>query len=174
MFKERDPRHTPSFDWVLWVKWILATTLGWVAGWAISEFAVGLMVGLGQWVVLRKRMERSEWWVLVSGIGWAAGRGLVMAVFPPQNTVLIGGTLGIALGLAQWAVLRNHVVQAWWWIIVSALSWAVGLTGFFGASLVGAVAGAVTGLALEPLLRYSSSPPDAEMSPSNNWGNNTG
>jgi hypothetical protein len=162
MFRERDPRKTPSFDWVLWVKWILATTLGWVAGWAISEFAVGLVVGLAQWVALRKQIECSEWWVLASGIGWAAGRGLVVAVFPPQSTILIGGTLGAALGLAQWLILRRHVVQAWWWIVVSALSWAVGLTGFLGASLVGTVAGAVTGLALEPMLRYSTPPPDEQ------------
>ncbi len=163
MFRERRPQKAPPFDWGLWMRWILATTLGWVAGWAISEFAVGLIVGLGQWVVLRKRLAHAEWWVLASGISWAAARGLAEAVFAPQSVVLIGGTLGLALGLAQWLFLREHVVQAWWWIVVNTLSWAVGLTGFLGASLVGAVVGAVTGLALEPMLRYSAPPLDDEV-----------
>ncbi len=156
MFKERDPQ-APSFDWVLWIKWVLATTLGWIVGWAISEFAVGLTTGLAQWVVLRKQIEHSEWWVLASGIGWAAGRGFVTAVTPSQSTILVNAILGAALGLAQWLVLQRSVIQAWWWIIVSTLSWIVGLTGFLGATLIGSVVGAVTGLALEPLLRYSSS-----------------
>ncbi len=174
MVEEKRSQKTPPFDWVLWIKWVLATTMGWIVGWAISEFAVGLAVGLAQWVILRKQIEHSAWWILASGVGWAAGRGLVAVIIPSQSSILISAILGAALGLAQWLVLRHSVIQSWWWIIVSALGWIVGLTGFLGATLIGSVVGAVTGLALEPLLRYSSSPPDAEMSPSNNWGNNTG
>lgn len=160
MSEERTPRQRPDFDWALWVKWILATTLGWAVGLALGEsgqVAVGIPIGLAQWFVLRKRVERSELWVLASGVGWAAGYGLLVAFSPPQATVLAGGAIGATLGVAQWLVLRLHLVQSWWWIVVSALSWGVGLTGFLGAPLVGSIAGAVTGLALEPLLRYSSS-----------------
>jgi hypothetical protein len=162
MLREKRPQKTPSFDWLLWVQWVLVTTLGWAVGWIISEFAVGITVGLAQWVLLRKQIERSELWVLASGIGWAAGRGLVVAVLPPQATVLAGGIIGAALGLAQWLVLRNRIVRSWWWIIVSGLGWAVGLTALLGVPLVGSVAGAATGLALEPLLRYSSLRADEE------------
>jgi hypothetical protein len=156
MLREKRPQKTPSFDFILWVQWVLATTLGWAVGWIISEFAVGVTVGLAQWIVLRKRIEHPELWVLASGIGWAAGRGLVVAVLPSQATVLAGGIIGAALGLAQWLVLRQRVVKSWWWIIVSGLGWAVGLTAFLGVPLVGSIVGAATGLALEPLLRYSS------------------
>jgi hypothetical protein len=138
------------------VKWILATTLGWAVGWILSEFAVGLVVGLAQWIVLRKRIERSELWVLASGIGWAAGRGLVVALFPAEATVLAGGALGATLGLAQWLVLRGRVIQSWWWVVVSALSWGMALTGVLGATLVGSLAGVATGVAMEFLLRYTS------------------
>jgi len=156
MFEDRTRRKTPPFDWVLWVKWILATTVGWAVGWTLSEFAVGLTVGLAQWVVLRKQIEHSEWWILVSAVGWGAGRVLVDVTLAPQDVILVGGMLGAALGLAQWLVLRHHVIQSWWWIAMSALSWGVGLTAVLGETLVGAIVGAATGLALEPLLRYSS------------------
>jgi len=143
-------------DWALWVEWILATTVGWAIGFVLSEFVVGVAVGLAQWVVLRRRIERSGWWILVSGVGWAAGRGLASLLFPAQNTILIGAMIGAILGLAQWFALRDRVVQAWWWIVVSALSWGLALTGVLGATLVGSLAGAATGLALEPLLRHAS------------------
>jgi len=145
-----------AFDWALWMEWILATTVGWAIGFVLSEFVVGVAVGLAQWVVLRKRIERSGWWILVSGVGWAAGRGLASLLFPAQNTILIGAMIGAILGLAQWVVLRHRVVQSWWWIVVSALSWGLALTGVLGATLVGSLAGAATGLALEPLLRHAS------------------
>ncbi len=166
MSEERTPWHRPDFDWTLWVKWVLATTLGWAVGWALSgyltEFVIGLPVGLAQWMVLRNQIERAEWWILASALGWAAGRGLVAVVFAPQDLVLVGGTLGASLGLAQWLVLRPHLVRSWWWIVLSALSSAVGMTGVLGEPLVGSIVGAATGLALESLLRYSATEDDTE------------
>ncbi len=58
------------------------------------------------------------------------------------------------MGITQWLFLRRHLHQAGWWIVVSALGWTAGLTLLTGPLLVGAVAGAVTGIALELLLRY--------------------
>jgi len=166
MAEERTAWNTPDFDWTLWVQWILATTLGWAAGWALSgylsEFVIGLTVGLAQWVVLRNQIDRAAWWIPASALGWAAGRGLVEVIFAPQDVILVGVTLGASLGLAQWLVLRLYLVQSWWWIVLTALSSAVGLTGFLGEPLVGAIVGAATGLALEPLLRYSDSQQDEE------------
>jgi hypothetical protein len=128
----------------------------------LTEFVIGLTIGLAQWVVLRKQIEGAEWWILVSAFGWAAGRGLVAVAFAPQDLILVGGTLGASLGLAQWLVLRRHLSRSWWWIVLSALSSAVGMTGFLGEPLVGSIVGAATGLALEPLLRYSSIQHDEE------------
>ena len=58
------------------------------------------------------------------------------------------------MGTAQWLILRRWVHQAGWWIVVSTLGWAAGLSGFVGPFLVGAVVGAVTGIAMELLVRY--------------------
>jgi hypothetical protein len=46
-----------------------------------------------------------------------------------------------------------QVQRAGWWIVLSTLGWTVGLTGTLGSSWAGAVVGAVTGVALEFLMR---------------------
>jgi hypothetical protein len=51
-------------------------------------------------------------------------------------------------------VLRRQYRQAGWWIVVNPLAWTAGLTGLMGDLLVGVAVGAVTGIALELLLRY--------------------
>ncbi|MGD2145457.1 MAG: hypothetical protein PVH41_02045 [Anaerolineae bacterium] len=151
---EETPRRGFSFDWVLWVKWILACTLGWVIGWAfLPEFAVGALVGAAQWVVVRPLIRRDGWWVPASAAGWAVGRAIVLAVFPPGIEALAEAVIGASLGLAQWLVLRGQVHRAWWWIVLSTLGWTVGLMGTLGSSWAGAVAGATTGVALEFLMR---------------------
>jgi hypothetical protein len=33
---------------------------------------------------------------------------------------------GAALGIAQWVVLRGHIQQAGWWIVLSTGGWALG------------------------------------------------
>jgi len=156
MSAEESPQGRPSFDWLLWLKWVLASTLGWVAGVLLPVYgalAVGTMVGIAQWVVLRPRFKQAGWWILASALGWVLGQILVTAVLPIQNTFLQGAVLGGTLGIAQWLILRRWVHRAGWWIVLSAVGWSAGP--ILGASLVGAVAGAITGLALELFLRYA-------------------
>jgi hypothetical protein len=154
---EESPREQPSFDWLLWLKWVLASTLGWVAGVLLpitGTFAVGATVGIAQWVVLRPIFKGAGWWIPASALGWAIGQILIMAV-PIPNTFLQGAVLGGTLGIAQWLVLRRWVHRAGWWIVLSAVGWSAGPV--LGASLVGAVAGATTGFALELFVRYARS-----------------
>jgi hypothetical protein len=138
----------------------MVTTLGWVlAGVLPSEFALvatGLVIGVLQWVVLRQYLRQAGWWIVFSALGWTAGWGIIITLIPPQLGILTEPVLGAALGTTQWLFLRRHFYQAGWWIPVSTLGWTVGLTGLTGELLVGAVVGAVTGIALELLLRYPS------------------
>ena len=82
-----------SMGWVLWLQWVLASTLGWVVGGAITGYVypamearlgdiaamiagfcvLGVMVGGAQWFVLRRCMARTGWWVLASIAGTAIG-----------------------------------------------------------------------------------------------------
>ena len=162
MSSQEASQETRSFDWALWWQWVLVSTLGWLLGWTlVHQVVIGAVIGIAQWLVLRRLVSRAGWWILASTVGWAVGAAVVTLVFPPQPGVLAGAVLGAMTGLAQWFVLRRWVRQAGWWVLISALGWAIGLIGVLGASLAGAVVGAVTGIALELLLRHPH--PNLEM-----------
>lgn len=148
----------PSFDWALWLRWLAATTLGWLLGGVLlpklALVVAGFVIGVLQWVVLRQRLTQTGWWVLASAAGWAGGWAIAIVLVTPEFGFLTGTVLGAALGTTQWLFLRRHFHRAGWWIVVSALGWTAGLTLLSGPLLVGAVAGAVTGVALELFLRY--------------------
>jgi len=148
-------RKTASFNWTLWLKWILVSTLGWVIGWALTnQFIVGAVVGTVQWVVLRPLIREDGWWIAASAAGWAGSVALVTFLLRPGNPFVGPAIIGIGIGVVQWLVLRWQLQRAWWWIVLSTLGWGVGLMGVLGASLAGAAAGAVTGVGLELLLRH--------------------
>jgi hypothetical protein len=157
MFRPRDEKkqEAPSFDWVLWFKWILVSTLGWLTGFAFPDLlaaAIGVAMGILQWLVLRSLFQRAGWWVLASGAGWAVGFVAITYLLPEEIAVLQGIILGASIGVAQWIVLRQWVPRAYWWMPMSALGWAVGP--ILGALLVGGVVGAATGFTLELLVRH--------------------
>ena len=60
------------------------------------------MVGVLQWLVLRRRVTRAGWWVAASAAGWVAagpGVGLVAAVMGAALTANAGwAALGIMYG----------------------------------------------------------------------------
>lgn len=123
----------------------------------LAEFALGvagIVLGMLQWVVLRQRLRQASWWILASAGGWTIGWVIIIAVIPPETGIPSGTVHGVALGAIQWLILQRQLYQAGWWIIISALAWTIALEGLTGELLVGAVVGAVTGIALELLLRY--------------------
>jgi len=98
-------------------------------------------------------------------LAWAVGDG--------SDVVRTGATLGAAVGVAQWLVLRQHFAQAGWWILASIASWTVGAVAglnivgdcaefvrcFIGWASFGAIIGAVTGLMLLWLMSHPVSQP---------------
>jgi len=155
-----DDQKQALFDWTLWFQWVLVTTVGWVLGWMLGTdvalVAAGPVIGMLQWVVLRQRIRQAGWWILATTLGWAAGWALVIGAISPEVEVMTGTALGALTGTFQWFVLQRQLRQAGWWIVTSALGWTAGLALLTGPLLVGAVAGAVTGITLELLLRYPS------------------
>jgi hypothetical protein len=175
-------------DWSLALGWILATTLGWVVGFAICEAlksfleslsadgaVIGISIGISQWFVLRRRIDRAAWWIPASIVGFAIGKfgadAVVQAETGIGGVVLSGFAIGIAAGFAQWVVLVRHVSRAELWVVASALGWAVGWTVIntvdetiggptVAAYVIGAAgaaaAGVITGMALVWLLRSPS------------------
>ena len=148
-------------DWALWFYWIMATTLGWLFGSmffnGIPLIISGVAVAGLQWVVLYKRIQKAWRWAILSSIGWMIGYILLAIFFPAFMMLLVGPVMGGILGLLQWFLLKQEVEWAGWWIVISMLAWTTGLTLMPGFLTSGALPGALTGLALVILFRYSSS-----------------
>ncbi len=145
-----------TFNWRLWLQWVLGTTLGWLVGSSFLplELVAGLSIGVAQWLVLRPLFPLSWWWIILSASGWMLGWGVCMAVGIPDSAALIAGILGLTTGGFQWYILRRWVPIAHWWILVSILAWIVGLSGITDQRLTGLIVGIITGIAFELLARY--------------------
>lgn len=149
-----------TLDWALWFYWIMATTLGWLLGsiffQGIPAVISGVAVAAFQWAVLYKRIPNAWQWVVASSLGWILGYILYIIFFSANLAFLQGLVMGGAVGIAQWLLLRKHVDWAGWWIIISILAWTTGLIVVPGLLSSGALPGALTGLALIILFRFST------------------
>ena len=150
-----------TLDWALWFYWIMATTLGWLAGVlffsGIPLVISGAAIAAFQWSVLYKRIKKAWRWLVFSSLAWITGYILFILLIPQQMGLLIGPFLGAVLGIVQWLILRREVEWAGWWIPISILAWTTGLTLMPGALTSGALPGALTGLTLVILFRYAAS-----------------
>ena len=61
----------------LWLSWLLASAAGGATIGALSApteffwylFMVGFVVGVAQWLVLRRHTQHAGWWILARAIG---------------------------------------------------------------------------------------------------------
>jgi hypothetical protein len=154
-----------SFDWALWFFWIMATTWGWLLGSlllsGLALITAGLFVGIFQWLVLQGRLVRAWRWIIATSAGWLAGYLITFFLFPVELKSLEGVTIGLITGIAQWVILRREFQWAGWWIIFSLIGWTTGLTLLPGILLTGTMAGALSGICLEVLLRFPKPKPIA-------------
>ncbi len=136
----------------------MATTLGWFLGGLVPSglpiVISGFLVGIFQWLVLEGRIARPWRWFVSTFLGWTAGYLIVSFVIPKEFELSNGMVIGLTTGTAQWMILRSELHWAGWWVIFSAIGWITGLALFPGIMLTGTMAGALTGLALEILLRH--------------------
>jgi hypothetical protein len=90
-------------------------------------------------------------WVALTVLGLVAGLALALPLGVPifavvgamAGTPVVLSIVGLSLGTAQWPIVRRHMSSSWWWVIVSALGMAVGLTA--GVTLVEQVGRAFVG-----------------------------
>jgi len=152
--------RTETMDWALWFYWIIATTMGWLIG---NIFFVGIPVIMSgaaisalQWATLHQRIHKAWRWAVYSLAGWIGGYILYLILSTTIQGTLAGPLVGFAVGIAQWLLLRKEVNWAGWWIIVNALAWMTGMNIIPGLLTSGALPGALTGLALVILFRFST------------------
>jgi hypothetical protein len=92
--------------------------------------ATGAVVGLAQWLVLRRRLPLSPWWVALTAGGMSAGLALGVGLLGIDTAGAVlplrGLITGVAIGLAQYLALRGLTPRAPAWALVVALGWAVG------------------------------------------------
>lgn len=68
----------------------------------------GLVLGVCQWVVLRRRTPRAAWWVPTSAVAWVLGGLLSGAVGPPAGWVVIGAVYGLVTApVLGWILARS-------------------------------------------------------------------
>ena len=188
-------------DSKLLFQWIRATWFGWLLGIPIiivlaligeavhiggSQFLVGAGMGAGigliQALVIRRILHKSVLWICSSIVGLGAPFVLTdLSKFVGWNlpyslplAIVLGGLI---VGIWQALILRSRLRQTGWWIVASALGWALAggtsamadsprahaIRGIWGAVVYlgiiaagGLILGLVTGLCLAWLLRNES------------------
>lgn len=75
-------------------------------------------------------------WIIASLIGWSVG--LVVGLSVTLNEGLVAATLGVAIGISQWFVLKPRLGNAGWWIVSSAVGVLLGaaVSGILGFPIV--------------------------------------
>ena len=183
----------------LWLGWTLATAGGMLLGFLPSLLLVnvldlglarivvpvfaGTLVGLAQWLALRRFLTAHSDWILAGGTSWAVGYVLGLFVIQSLPSTVLAGFAGYLLfgaivALVQWPLLRREIPHLLVWMIASAIGWAAGFwmsqaalplfqTGptippavstTVIAVTSGLVAGAITGLALIWIVREPDKP----------------
>ncbi len=193
MLKVQRPPAVSRF----WLWWLAATIVGTGAGMAIAFLGLGALlsrlsqaaygavigavfgaaVGISQWLVLRRYLDRVGGWVVLTLVGWV--------IFWELNILnLLGEAPGVAfvqdfwhlavfgglVGVLQWLLLRRRVQKAAWWLLASMFGAALGAEVADGVNaalhsdtsidfLIGSIVWAyITGVCMMWLLQESPAP----------------
>lgn len=114
-------RYLPRIGW-----WVLATTGSWLLGvllilisgwlnfWTSESFDIdlafivlGLSIGVGQWLLLRRRLPRAGWWIGANVVGWVLS-GLITGEPFRQFDLWALGFLPACVTAAMLALLMNR------------------------------------------------------------------
>lgn len=134
-----------SRGWTFGLLWVLATTLGTMAGfgvgkvlqnaiwrglpgdWVVCMVFAGTSIGLLQSLVLGREVSGPGWWVLASTVGLPMGVALGGAAGSALEAPAVEAFLvAPSIGAMQWLFLRQRVSRAGWWILASMLGWGGG------------------------------------------------
>jgi hypothetical protein len=193
-----------SGDWLFWLKWVAASTAAILLGVGLLFAAIFLaraidpgvnedkfmgvimipvlaaLLGVFQWLVLRRRIPKSGWWIpatlagLLGGIALVGGLMKAMVHFTGREwnwdtipgQLLVGGVIGFLLALVQLPILWRRIPGFALWPLASTLGWFA-LCLIIGKSIdrtsdilaLGAVPALFTGLCLIWPIRIRPSAP---------------
>lgn len=125
-----------SVGWGFWWLWVLFNFLGYGFGVLTGFLLIGALVGFLQWLLLRRLIPHSAWWIASTAIGFFVPFGLYgiawliwRVSFDPgwpmgglgwAACFLVGGAL---MGVLQLRVLRRRVAEPRSWVFYSAIGW---------------------------------------------------
>ena len=96
----------------------------------VGGAVAGAVLGAGQWLALRGRLAKAEWWIPATAVGQAvglaAGAALVGYRTGLQDLAIQGAITGLGVGILQALVLRPHVATWFWWALAMPPLWALG------------------------------------------------
>jgi hypothetical protein len=172
-------REREQAAWPSRLRWTLVTSAGWfagffggfvlagafepilgtgplqsTAGYAFLGLCLGAGVGLMQWLVLRKCIAATSWWVLAGAIGMSvaggAGYGVAVLIFGysegledlGSGAAVVGWALaaafgGAVTGLLQRGALSRHLRRPGRWVPASAVGWALSIAAFGSMGVLG-------------------------------------
>jgi hypothetical protein len=90
-------------------RWAILSSIGWITGYLLFVVflsaklgfllgpVLGGAVGLAQWFLLRKEVDWSGWWIVISVLAWTTGLTLVPGFL--SSGALPGALTGFALGI---------------------------------------------------------------------------
>jgi Na+/citrate or Na+/malate symporter len=127
----------------LGLRWVLATMIGWLVGFAVCEviqgflstlfvdgLVIGTAVGIAQGLVLRPWIGSMTRFVVATIVGFGVGRAigdLVSGSAPAVVHVVITALLiGGCVGVAQWLVLKSRASGSISWLPATIVAWVVG------------------------------------------------
>lgn len=114
-------------------------------GLAIGGLLVGAVMGVVQWLLLRRHFPGAGKWIWSTAVGSGLAFALAIAIAGAAGQSwflggLIGGAVGgVVAGLIQQTFLREYLSETGLWVGASAVAWAVALI------IMGIAMGAVVG-----------------------------
>jgi hypothetical protein len=186
---------------IFWLLWVGASALGCALGATIfhaqEHYTLKALSGplalimafilpaVLQSLVLRLRVTRSGWWILVSSVGSLLSLiplawGLAVADTQGQSTfarVAVPAAFalsGAVMGTCEWLALRRWFRHAGWWILFRSVAALASIDVFstltrgadvhflLGGAASGGISAAITGLLLAWLLRKHGKPSPTE------------
>ena len=140
---------------------------------SIISIPFGGIIGIMQWLVIRKYIANSGFWFATSAIamfiGYTAGGFIPMFYLghQPSDLFLSWFFFGAVSGVLQWLIMRRQINYSGLWIIVNII--AGGIAGFLlpdlgiiGVSIGWALSGIFTGGILFVLLQRANRDYDSQ------------
>src|SRR5215213_8001099 len=123
-----DSTELGAAGWWFFLWWMLT-----FLGFPLGGFLAGAVIGVAQWLVLRRYMRVGPEWILATALGVAIGDtlgALLTGAGTRIGALLITGlATGVTVGLLQWGLfLWGRLLRASLWAPVVAIAWPLGWT----------------------------------------------